>query len=80
MQFTFRLSLLRYMTPEGQLIGAPEMARTTGFNTKSVRLPSLTVELWQGPIFATLDSSAQHLACRGWAGLTRRVRTIDFGH
>ena len=43
---------------EGQLIGAPEMTRTTGFDTKSVRLPSLAVELWQGFIFVNLDSSA----------------------
>ena len=47
---------------EGQLIGAPEMTRTTGFDTKSVRLPSLAVELWQGFIFVNLDSSAEPLS------------------
>ena len=41
---------------EGQLIGAPEMTRTTGFDTKSVRLPSLAVELWQGFIFVNLGT------------------------
>ena len=47
---------------EGQLIGAPEMTRTTGFDTKSVRLPSLAVELWQGFIFVNLSPDPAPLA------------------
>ena len=47
---------------DGQLIGAPEMARTTGFDTSSIRLSSLPVELWQGFIFVNLHPEPEPLA------------------
>ena len=46
----------------GQLIGAPEMSRTTGFDTNSIRLPSLSVELWHGFIFVNLSLDPAPLA------------------
>lgn len=49
---------------DGQLIGAPEMNRTTGFDMADVRLPELAVEVWQGFIFANFDTNAPALAPR----------------
>lgn len=49
---------------DGQLIGAPEMSRTTGFDTADVSLPQLAVELWQGFIFVNFTSDAAPLAPR----------------
>ncbi len=49
---------------EGQLLGAPEMAKTTGFEMADVQLPALAVELWQGFIFANFDVDATPLAPR----------------
>jgi phenylpropionate dioxygenase-like ring-hydroxylating dioxygenase large terminal subunit len=46
----------------GQLVGAPEMQKTPGFDMTSVRLPQLKVELWQGFIFANFDHDAEPLA------------------
>ena len=49
---------------EGQLVGAPEMNKTTGFDMADVALPHLAVELWQGFIFANFDPEAAPLAPR----------------
>ncbi len=49
---------------EGQLVGAPEMSRTTGFAVEDVQLPGLVVELWQGFIFANFDGEADRLGPR----------------
>jgi phenylpropionate dioxygenase-like ring-hydroxylating dioxygenase large terminal subunit len=49
---------------DGQLVGAPEMSRTTGFDPADVQLPGLAVELWQGFIFANFDTDAAPLAPR----------------
>jgi len=49
---------------DGQLIGAPEMNETSGFDMADVALPSLPVELWQGFIFASFDPDAAPLAPR----------------
>ena len=38
------------------------MSRTTGFDTSSIRLPSLPVELWQGFIFVNLSPDPAPLA------------------
>lgn len=48
----------------GQLIGAPEMQKTPGFDATDIRLPELAVELWQGFIFANYDHDATPLAPR----------------
>lgn len=49
---------------EGQLVGAPEMSQTTGFDMAEVQLPSLPVELWQGFIFTNFNPDAAPLAPR----------------
>ncbi len=49
---------------DGQLIGAPEMSRTTGFDMADVQLPSLPVEIWQGFVFTTFDADAAPLSPR----------------
>lgn len=49
---------------EGQLIGAPEMSKTTGFDMGAISLPGLAVEVWQGFIFTNFDSEAAPLAPR----------------
>lgn len=49
---------------EGQLIGAPEMQRTPGFDMSEIRLPELQVEIWQGFVFANFDHEAEPLSPR----------------
>ncbi len=49
---------------DGQLIGAPEMDRTTGFAMADVQLPGLAVELWQGFIFTNFAPDPAPLAPR----------------
>jgi phenylpropionate dioxygenase-like ring-hydroxylating dioxygenase large terminal subunit len=49
---------------EGQLTGAPEMSKTTGFEMADIQLPSLIVEEWQGFIFANFDDAAPPLSPR----------------
>lgn len=49
---------------DGQLIGAPEMSKTTGFDMADVALPSLPVEIWNGFIFTNFDTEAAPLAPR----------------
>jgi choline monooxygenase len=43
---------------DGQLRGAPEMGRATGFDPATVRLPTARVAQWQGHIFAALEGEA----------------------
>ncbi|NKB41906.1 MAG: Rieske 2Fe-2S domain-containing protein [Ilumatobacter sp.] len=47
---------------DGQLVGAPEMGRTPGFDMAEVRLPGLPVEIWNGFIFTNFDAAAAPLA------------------
>lgn len=49
---------------DGELIGAPAMEKTEGFNKKDFCLPTLKVELWQGFIFVNFDPLAAPLAPR----------------
>jgi phenylpropionate dioxygenase-like ring-hydroxylating dioxygenase large terminal subunit len=49
---------------DGELIGAPAMEKTVGFEKKDFCLPTLQVELWQGFIFVNFDPLAQPLAPR----------------
>ena len=49
---------------DGNLVGAPQMDRTTGFDKDKIRLPSLKVELWWGFIFINFDDTAAPLAPR----------------
>jgi len=49
---------------DGELIGAPAMEETVGFDKKDFCLPTLQVELWQGFIFVNFDPLATPLAPR----------------
>lgn len=49
---------------DGELIGAPAMEKTEGFNKKDFCLPTLQVEVWQGFIFINFDPLAAPLAPR----------------
>jgi phenylpropionate dioxygenase-like ring-hydroxylating dioxygenase large terminal subunit len=43
---------------DGQLIGAPAMQQTTGFNTADYKMKPLACELWQGFIYVSLHCGA----------------------
>ncbi len=47
---------------KGQLVGAPYMERSEAFDKKSIRLPEVRTEVWQGWIYATLDDDATPVA------------------
>jgi len=49
---------------DGQLVGAPEMARTTGFAMADVRLPKIAVEIWRGFVFVNFSSDPPALTPR----------------
>jgi len=49
---------------DGDLIGAPAMDQTEGFDKKEFCLPTLKVECWQGFIFINFDHDAPPLAPR----------------
>lgn len=49
---------------DGRLLGAPEMARTPGFDKTTCRLPEVRTEIWQGWVFVNLDPAATALAPR----------------
>lgn len=49
---------------DGELIGAPAMDQTEGFDKKAFCLPTLQVEIWQGFIFVNFDPLAPPLAPR----------------
>lgn len=44
---------------KGQLIGAPHMERSAGFEKTSIALPEIRTEIWQGWIYVTLDDNAK---------------------
>ena len=46
----------------GDLVGAPDMGRTRGFDKRRIRLPSLRAEVWKGFIFANYAQDAEPLA------------------
>jgi choline monooxygenase len=45
----------------GQLVGAPQMKRSPGFERKQLCLPEIRTELWEGWIYVTLDPQAESL-------------------
>ncbi|WP_033289019.1 aromatic ring-hydroxylating oxygenase subunit alpha [Amycolatopsis jejuensis] len=49
---------------DGQLVQAPDMDRTPGFDPSAIRLPSFRCEIWLGFIFVNLDDNATPLAPR----------------
>ena len=49
---------------DGELVNAPAMERTCDFQKRTVRLPPLALEIWQGFIFINFDRAAPPLAPR----------------
>jgi phenylpropionate dioxygenase-like ring-hydroxylating dioxygenase large terminal subunit len=49
---------------DGQLVGAPQMERTPGFDRGACALPGLRVETWNGFVFVNFDAGAAPLAPR----------------
>ncbi len=49
---------------DGELVNAPAMERTHGFDKRSIRLPQFKVEVWLGFIFINFDERAAPLAPR----------------
>ncbi len=49
---------------DGQLVNAPAMDQTCGWDKRQVRLPAFKLELWQGFIFINFDQDAPPLAPR----------------
>jgi phenylpropionate dioxygenase-like ring-hydroxylating dioxygenase large terminal subunit len=49
---------------DGQLINAPHMECTAGFDKKQVTLPTIRCETWGGWIYVTLNSKAESVADR----------------
>ncbi|MDG2428688.1 MAG: aromatic ring-hydroxylating dioxygenase subunit alpha [Acidimicrobiales bacterium] len=47
---------------DGQLVGAPEMSQTAGFEKSSISLPKIPTEIWQGFVFVNLSNSPRPLA------------------
>jgi phenylpropionate dioxygenase-like ring-hydroxylating dioxygenase large terminal subunit len=49
---------------DGQLVGAPEMTKTPGFEKSEIQLPRFRTEVWNGFIFVNFDPDARPLAPR----------------
>ena len=47
---------------DGQLVGAPHMKRTPGFEPRQYHLPEIRTEIWEGWIYVTLDPAAESVA------------------
>lgn len=65
---------------DGQLIGAPFMQETPGFDTASYRLKELACEIWEGFIYVSLDANARSLVSRlePLTGLVGDFRMADY--
>lgn len=61
---------------DGDLIGAPAMEQTLGFDKKAFCLPTLKVEVWQGFVFVNFDPMAEPLAPR-LAEVTEALANFD---
>ncbi|MGI9480770.1 MAG: aromatic ring-hydroxylating oxygenase subunit alpha [Hyphomicrobiales bacterium] len=65
---------------DGQLIGAPFMDRTSGFDKSKISLPEIRTEVWQGWIYVTLNEDAKPVAdlLAGLADVTGRFRVPGY--
>ena len=61
---------------DGELINAPAMEKTCGFDKRQIRLPQFRLELWHGFIFVNMDEAAAPLAPR-LAGLEAAMVPYD---
>ena len=57
----------------GELMGAPEMEKSAGFDRKSCTLPFLRTEEWEGFLFVNFDGEAEPLAPK-LAPLSQQIR------
>ena len=67
---------------DGQLIAAPYMDQTPGFNVKDHRLKEVRREVWQGYIYITLNPAAVSVSQRlaGFEKIIGRYRIEDYVH
>ncbi len=67
---------------DGQLIAAPYMDQTPGFNIKDYRLKEVRREVWQGYIYITLNPAAVSVSQRlaGFEKIIGRYRIEDYVH
>jgi phenylpropionate dioxygenase-like ring-hydroxylating dioxygenase large terminal subunit len=63
---------------KGQLLNAPFMDKTPGFNKRECRLPEFRVEVWAGFVYVNLDPEAEPLAPR-LASLSEMVQRYRIG-
>jgi len=64
---------------DGDLIGAPAMEQTVGFDKKAFCLPTLKVEVWQGFVFVNFHPAAEPLAPR-LAEVTQALANFDLAN
>lgn len=65
---------------DGQLVGAPFMTKSPGFNVKDHTLAELNCTTWEGFVYVNLDPAAEPLAGRlaGLAGMVGDYRMADY--
>lgn len=65
---------------DGQLVGAPFMSQTPGFETADYRLRALPCDEWEGFVYVSLDPAAMPLSGRlaGLSGLVGGYRMRDY--
>ncbi len=65
---------------DGQLIGAPYMDRTSGFNKSNYRLAPVRSEIWEGFIYATVNNELASVAERlkGLYEIVGQYRMADY--
>ena len=65
---------------DGQLIGAPYMDRTSGFNKSNYRLAPVRSEIWEGFIYATVNNELAPVAERlkGLYEIVGQYRMADY--
>ena len=63
---------------DGQLIGAPFMDHTPGFDVNDYRLRALPCDVWEGFVYVSLDDNATSLV-DGLAGMSELVSNFRMG-
>ena len=65
---------------DGQLIGAPQMDRSRGFDKKEIALPKIRCEVWQGWIYVTLNQDATRvdILLEPLSDVTSKYRQEDY--
>jgi len=63
---------------DGQLVGAPFMNETPGFDVKKFRLKALPCDIWEGFVYVSLDANASPLA-ESLTGMSQLVSDFRMG-